>query len=212
MVITGVAMVTLAIRGTVTVFALCILLILGAVIVGRVGRGWMSLVRSLLPIIMIVGAMDIAYAGLAHGLILALRFVVVASLFGLFFLTTSLDDVAAALTAWRVPYSFGFVLVAGARYLPTMAQEASEIIDAYRARGIFQERTLLDWVSLYARILIPLVASTVRRSLRLGEAMEVRGYGRVAHPTSLVELSWSWRDSVVTVLVCGSLVLAAWLP
>lgn len=161
---------------------------------------------SLLPVVALVAGMDVIYFGAQHGLHVGLRFLLTVSLFIVFFLATSLDELSAALTSWRLPYPMVFALVSGARFAPTVAVEANEIMDAYRARGVDGGRGPLAWLRRYSRILVPLVAASIRRSLRLGEAMEMRGFGKSPRPTVLHDLAWRRRD---TLLVAAALAAAA---
>ena len=161
----------------------------------------------LLPVVALVGVMDLAYFGPEHGIVVALRFVLTVSLCALFFLTTSMDDLSAALTSWRVPYPLVFALVTGARFVPTVSMEAHEIMEAYRARGIDRSAGLSGWFRRHGRMLIPLIAATIRRSLRLGEAMEMRGFGTCKRPTIMRDLAWRASDSVLIGMAVSLLIV-----
>ncbi len=144
---------------------------------GRVVAKWVKALRAMTMFILIVTLIDILYYGPILGLITGFKFVIITSAFSIFFMTTHLDDLAAALTSLGVPYTFSFILVTSARYVPTLVWETQEIMDAYKARGIELERG--RWRSLrnYSTMLVPLIISTTRRSMRLAEAMEARAFG-----------------------------------
>ena len=46
--------------------------------------------------------------------------------------------------------------------------------------------------------MIPLLTCGIRMSEQVSAAMVVRGYGMTKHPTPVVELTWSWRDHLVS--------------
>ncbi len=186
--------------------ALIAVFLLAAIIVHRAIERYLGIAGMLLPVVSLVAGMDIIYFGPAHGLLVGFRFLLTVSLFAVFFLTTSLDDLSAALMSWRLPYPLVFALVTGARFAPTVALEAREIVDAYQARGLEGGRGPLAWLRRYQRLLVPLVAASIRRSLRLGEAMEMRGFGKTNRPTILRELQWGWGDTIL--LAAGAALLA----
>ena len=174
--------------------------------VGRVLRGLVSTLEALVFLIVLVTAMNTLYFGPVDGLLAGLKFCLAVATFSAFFLTTAPEELAAALVKLGISYNFAFTLSAGARFVPTVAREATEILDAYRARGVRFESSLVGRVRTYARVLVPLVVATVRRSLRLAEAMEARGFGYSSKRTQLRELMFG-RDDWVMVL--SALVLTA---
>jgi len=182
--------------------------LLAVVMLDRLLRPWLHTAIALSPVVLLVGLMDMIYFGPAHGLLVATRFILTVSLFALFFLTSSLDDVSAALMSWRLPYPLVFALVTGARFAPTVTMEAREIMDAYQARGVDHSGGVLGWLHRYGRILIPLVAATIRRSLRLAEAMEMRGFGKTNHPTVLRDLRWRAQDSLLVTIAVALLIIS----
>lgn len=144
---------------------------------GKVIKKWLLTLKSLIVFLVIVVSLEVIYYGLFFGLIATLKFILMTSAFSIFFLTTNLDDLGLALDKLHVPYTFSFILVSSARYIPVVIWEVQDIIDAYKARGIELERSLLLKIRSYATMLVPVVISTARRSLRMAEAMEARAFG-----------------------------------
>jgi energy-coupling factor transport system permease protein len=198
---------SLGLRGAPGLVLLALAVALAAV-VGRVGRGVLIALRGLAIFVAVVTAFDVLYFGLEAGLIAGLRFALTIATFSVFLRTTPLEDLALALVRLGVPDSFAFILATGARFVPTVAAEAGEIIDAYRARGVPYEGTLLGRVRVYARILVPLVVGTVSRSIRLAEAMEARAFGYAPRRTPLRELRFAGREWLT---LGAAIVLAALL-
>jgi len=67
----------------------------------------------------------------------------------------------------------GAVVATALNLLPALARSATEIRDAQRLRGVRTSR-----LSGVAHVAVPVVLTAVEDSVRLGEAMEARGYGR----------------------------------
>lgn len=172
----------------------------------RVVRTWLNALKSMTIIIVAATLLNILYYGVVGGLLTGLKFVIIVSFFSVFFMTTHPDDLGTALTKIGVPYTFTFILITSARYVPVLAWEAQEIVDAYKARGIELEKSRWRTLRRYATMLVPLIVCTVRRSMRLAEAMEARAFGSVRHRTSLKDLRMSGGDYA---LISATLVLAA---
>jgi len=175
-------------------------------LVGRVAGRWLSAMKSMTIVVVFATLLNILYFGLVGGLLTGLKFVIMVSFFSVFFMTTHPDDLGTALTKIGVPYTFTFILITSARYVPVLAWEAQEIVDAYKARGIELEKSRWRTLRRYATMLIPLVICTVRRSMRLGEAMEARAFGSAKHRTSLKDLRMGVGDYA---LVTATMVLFA---
>lgn len=165
---------------------------------GKVVKRWLSALRSLIVFLIIVVSLQIVYYGVIYGLIAALKFVIMTSAFSIFFLTTHLDDFGVALDKMHVPYTFSFILVSSARYIPVVVWEAQDIISAYKARGIELERSLWLRIRSYATMLVPLVISTARRSMRMAEAMEARAFGYAKKRVRYRDLKFKKADYVLT--------------
>jgi energy-coupling factor transport system permease protein len=59
------------------------------------------------------------------------------------------------------------------RLVPTLERDAAGLVEALRGRGVE-----VTGVRGRGRMLVPLLAGSLERSLNLAEAMEARGYGR----------------------------------
>ncbi len=174
------------------------------------------------------------YAALSPTFVLpismALRFLTIVGAFSCFFLTTSPDDLGLALerhlvpfTKWLIervprlkgaidPYGLCFAFIASVRFIPTMVEEATSIVDAQRARGLELDRGgLLKRIRGYVPILIPMVINALRRSDELAEAMESRAWGAVKERTSLYELRLKKGDAIVMALTALAFAIAVYV-
>jgi energy-coupling factor transport system permease protein len=156
---------------------------------------------SILLLVALIAALNYLYMGLYYTIATSLRLVNILTAFSAFSLTTHPDDLSAAFIKLRLPYSFAYMLVASARYAVVISREFSNIIDAYKARGIEFEGLFLRKVRKYTMILVPLIMCTIRRSFRLAEAMEARAFSLKCKKTYYRELSFKKTDLAFMFLV-----------
>jgi energy-coupling factor transport system permease protein len=75
--------------------------------------------------------------------------------------------------------------------VPTLERDAVGFVEALRGRGV-----AVDGLRGRARLLSPLVAGSLERSLNLAESMEARGFGRPGR-TRAPSPSWTSLDRLV---------------
>lgn len=151
-------------------------ILIGAVLLLRLGRAWLSLLKGL------------GYAAgsfflivwltfdLAAALVVSLRLLALGTVFFLFFKTTAPEDLSNTLVKLGAPYPFAFVLSASMQFVHVLTQRAANIRDAQRARGIPLEGPLSTFRHLPA-LLGPLLVQAFKLADELAEAMEARGFG-----------------------------------
>ena len=147
---------------------------------------------------------------LAFSLLVYARLVLQLKATSIFYLTTSLDDLEALLLSLKIPYFFVLTLSLAFRFLPTLGDEATRIREAQMARGLDLEsgsRLRRLWRAGIP-LLLPLFVSVLRRSVRLGEAMEARATFAFATRTNTVNLEVRRRDVGVVVATVGLLAVA----
>lgn len=159
-------------------------------------RQWWALLRALLPLAVVVLLLDVLAGGEGTGARAAARLVVLATV-GLAF-TRAVDGerLLAALGALRVPYRVSFVLVNGARFVPAVWEDVAALRDAARLRGVRLDGPPWRRAAGWRRLLVPLLVTTVRRGLQLGEAMEARAFGALPTRTRRSSLRWRVADSL----------------
>ncbi|MFQ5985772.1 MAG: energy-coupling factor transporter transmembrane component T family protein [Thermoplasmata archaeon] len=149
----------------------------------------------------ILGELAITQEALAFSLLIYARLVLMLVAASVFFLTTSLDDLEALLLSLRVPYFFVLTLSLAFRFIPTLADEARRIREAQMARGLNLEtggRLRRLWRATIP-LLLPLFVSVLRRSVRLGEALEARATFAYPTRTSSMDLAVHRADVLVSV-------------
>ncbi len=193
------------------------------VLLARVQRQWLRSLRGasfLAALIFIVNVGTTYFTNhytltaeiIENSAALTLRFVVLVESFSVFFLTTSPDHLGLALEESRVPYEFAFAFTTAVRFVPVLAEEATTIMDAQKARGLELEKGgLLKRIRNYIPVLIPLIVSAIRRSLELAEAMESRAWGAAKKRTNLYLLKLHRGDYVLIAITVGILVAAIYI-
>lgn len=139
-----------------------------------------------------------------------MRFVLIIFFSTLLTLTTtplSLSDAVEALlkplVRFKVPaHEIGLMLSLSLRFVPTLMDDTTRIMNAQKARGVdFGEGNLIQKVKSIIPILIPLFASSFKRADALAIAMEARGYQGGDSRTKYRLLSWQLKDSLAIALV-----------
>ena len=94
------------------------------------------------------------------------------------------------------------------RFVPTLMDDTTRIMNAQRARGVdFGEGKLVQKVKSIIPILIPLFASSFKRADALAIAMEARGYNGGEGRTRFRRLVWKRNDSlaIISLFILGVL-------
>lgn len=155
------------------------------------------------------GIITITSYGISQACLIFMRFVLIIFFSTLLTLTTtplSLSDAVESLlrplTRFKVPaHEIGLMLSLSLRFVPTLMDDTTRIMNAQRARGVdFGEGSLLNKVKTIIPILIPLFASSFKRADALAIAMEARGYQGGDGRSKYRILKWERKDSL-TILV-----------
>ena len=121
-------------------------------------------------------------------------------------LADAVESLLKPLERLKVPaHEIGLMLSLSLRFVPTLMDDTTRIMNAQRARGVdFGEGNLIQKVKSIIPILIPLFASSFKRADALAIAMEARGYQGGDGRTKYRLLKWTTKDSL-TILVIISL-------
>lgn len=93
-------------------------------------------------------------------------------------LTDAIESLLSPLRLFRFPaHEFAMMMSIALRFIPTLMEETSKIMNAQKARGVdFSSGGLVKRAKALVPILIPLIVSSVRRADELAMAMECRCY------------------------------------
>lgn len=153
--------------------------------------------------------------------VLALRIIVLMACTSLYFsytttpieLTDGIETGLAPLKKIKVPvHEFAMMMTIALRFIPTLVDETTKIMNAQKARGAdFSSGGLIKRAKALIPIIIPLFVSAFRRADELATAMECRCYRGGSGRTRMKVLKMKARDYIfllLTVLmVVGVIVL-----
>jgi energy-coupling factor transport system permease protein len=155
------------------------------------------------PEVPVIGQLDVTSEELSEALFQSLRLVAVGLAFAAYALLLDLDGLLLA--GGRLRRSVLAVALA-TRLVPTLERDAAGYVEALRGRGL-----TVEGVRGRARLISPLVAGSLERSLNLAESMEARGFGRPGR-TRAPSPPWSTLDRLAIVAAVAVVALGAlWL-
>ncbi len=154
----------------------------------------------------LLGELFLTKEAVEFSIIIFGRLVLMLAALSVFTMTTSLDKLEALLFKLHLPYFFVLTLSFTFRFIPTMVLEAQRIGEAQMARGLDLKRggLLTRWWNRVVPFILPLMVSTLRRSIRFAEALETRGTFASKERTTALKLDFRPSDGTV---VFGSLAL-----
>lgn len=110
----------------------------------------------------------------------------------------------------RLPVDdFALMTLIALRFIPTLIEEAEQLIKAQRARGAsFSTGSLRVRAQSMLALFVPFMRSTLRRASELSIALDARGYQVEGQQTRLYEKSFASRDYLALLVVSGLLLVA----
>jgi energy-coupling factor transport system permease protein len=155
------------------------------------------------PEVPVIGQLDVTSDEVSEALFQSLRLIAVGLAFAAYALLLDLDGLLLA--GGRMRRSVLAVALA-TRLVPTLERDAAGYVEALRGRGL-----VVEGVRGRARLISPLVAGSLERSLNLAESMEARGFGRPGR-TRAPSLPWTALDRLAMVAAVAVVVIGAlWL-
>ena len=120
-------------------------------------------------------------------------------------LTDGLESLLAPLRVIKVPvHEFAMMMTIALRFIPTLAEETTKIMNAQKARGVdFSHGGLIRRAKALVPILIPLFVSSFRRADELATAMECRCYRGGKGRTKMTVPHLHLWDFVMLLLMAG---------
>jgi energy-coupling factor transport system permease protein len=155
------------------------------------------------PTIPVVGTLDITSTELSGALFNACRLAAVSLAFAAYGLWLDHDRLVQAAGFARRSV---LAIALATRLMPALERDAGGLVEALRGRGVEPEG-----LRGRARLVSPLLAGSLERSINLAEAMEARGFGRPGS-TRLPQPGWGVLDRLALVgAVLAVVVGASWL-
>ena len=98
-------------------------------------------------------------------------------------------------------HTFAMIMTIALRFIPTLIEETDKIMSAQKARGASLETgSIIKRIKAVIPILIPLLASSIRRAFELADAMECRCYHGGEGRTRLKVMKCSKRDYITAMI------------
>jgi energy-coupling factor transport system permease protein len=145
-----------------------------------------------------VGPFRVTQGGVLYGVGMSFRILDMVIVPIALFLTTPQPDFVAALRRLGLPYKATFALSTSLRFLPTIVGIGESIVEAQRARGLDPNSGgPIRRLRSYARILGPLVITSIRIAQQLSLAVEARAFSINRQRTYLRVLRFGRMDRVV---------------
>ena len=154
---------------------------------------------------------EIYREGLIKAGVLALRIITLMACTSLYFsytttpieLTDGIETGLAPLKKIKVPvHEFAMMMTIALRFIPTLVDETTKIMNAQKARGAdFSTGSLIKRAKALVPIIIPLFVSAFRRADELATAMECRCYRGGNGRTRMKVLKMKARDYVFLILM-----------
>ena len=149
------------------------------------------------PTVPVLGQLDVTREELYNGLFQGLRLTAVALAFAAYALLLDHDRLVQSA---RFARRSVLAVALATRLVPTLERDASGLVEALRGRGVE-----VTGVRGRGRMLVPLLAGSLERSLNLAEAMEARGYGRPG-ATRALQAPWGVAERAA---LAGSVLIVA---
>ena len=179
---------------------LILITLLPIIIIGRLFKKWVKSVKGmsfLYMFIIVLNTLFINDNGLSFSIAMILRISIMISAFSLFFLTVDPNDLALSLISMKIPYEYAFSFSLAFRFVPTIAIETQNIIDAQQSRGYeMQKKGIINQIKNLFPLLVPLIVSSIKRAFNVAEALESRSFGNKKGRTFYYTIRYSFKDWV----------------
>lgn len=170
------------------------------IIIGKLLKQWLKSIRAMSFLILFILILNTLFISFSFAVAMIFRIYIMVSAFSLFFLTVDPNDLALSLITMKFPYEFAFSFSLAFRFVPTIAIEAQNIIDAQQSRGYeMQEKGLINQIKNLFPLLIPLIICSIRRAFNVAEALESRAFGSKKERTYYYTIKFTAKDWIFTI-------------
>jgi len=148
-----------------------------------------------------LGPLNATAEGIKVGLAIALRILAIVSASTIIAKTTSPREIFLTLVNMGVPYKLAYGLFTAIRFIPLMEYEAHTIRDAQFVRGIASKKGgIISKVKQAGNLLVPLIATGMRRADQSAASMEIRAFGLYPNRTYIHKLSYTRAGTVFLII------------
>ncbi|MFX0106078.1 MAG: energy-coupling factor transporter transmembrane component T family protein, partial [Candidatus Hodarchaeota archaeon] len=173
---------------------------------------WIKSIRGLSYLIIFIVILNTLFISLSFAIAMILRIYIMVSAFSIFFLTVDPNDLALSLISMKFPYEFAFSFSLAFRFVPTIAFEAQNILDAQQSRGYeMQKKGLISQIKNLFPLLIPLIICSIKRAFNVAEALESRAFGSRKERSYYYSIKYSIIDWFFTIYLMLFLAISIFL-
>jgi energy-coupling factor transport system permease protein len=182
---------------------LILITLIPVIIIGRLFKKWLESVKGmsyLYVFIVILNTLFIERNGFSFAIAMIIRISIMISAFSLFFLTVDPNDLALSLISMKIPFEYAFSFSLAFRFVPTIALETQNIIDAQQSRGYeMQKKGIINQIKNLFPLLVPLIVSSIKRAFNVAEALESRSFGNKKGRTFYYTIRYSLKDWIFSI-------------
>lgn len=179
---------------------LILMSLLPLILLGKLLTEWLKSLRGMSFLILLILVINTLFLSLSFSLAMILRIIIMVSSFSIFFLTVHPNDLALSLISMKIPYEIAFSFSLAFRFVPTIAMEAQNIMDAQMSRGYeMQKKGLISQVKNLFPLLIPLIVCSIKRAFNVAEALESRAFGSNKERTFFYNIRYRAKDYLFTI-------------
>jgi energy-coupling factor transport system permease protein len=162
---------------------------------------WMLFYRQGRPLAYL-GPLYLSRASLEFGFGRGLKLAELLATSVLFLSTTKVEEFATGLAKLGVPYRISFAITLSFRLVPLFIDAALVVVQAQALRGHeFNRGGPVARVRRYLPVTIPVFMGALRKANNMAMALEARGFGYSANPTSYLQYRLRAADVGTLVLV-----------
>ncbi len=170
------------------------------ILIGKLFKQWIKSIRGLSFLILFIIVLNTLFISLSFAIAMILRIYIMITAFSIFFLSVDPNDLALSLISMKIPYEFAFSFSLAFRFVPTIANEAQNILDAQQSRGYeMQKKGLINQIKNLFPLLIPLIICSIRRAFNVAEALESRAFGSKKERTFYYSIEYTIKDWIFTI-------------
>ncbi len=170
------------------------------ILLGKLFKQWIKSINGISFLILFIIILNTLFISLSFAIAMILRIIIMISAFSIFFLTVDPNDLALSLISMKLPYEFAFSFSLAFRFVPTIAIEAQNILDAQQSRGYeMQKKGLINQIKNLFPLLIPLIICSIKRAFNVAEALESRGFGSRKERSYYYSIKYSLKDWIFTI-------------
>lgn len=169
------------------------------IFLGRMIKEWIRSIRGLSFLVLLIIVLNTYFQSLDHAIAMIIRILIMITAFSIFFLTVHPNDLALSLISMKVPYPYAFSFSLAFRFVPTIANEAQNIMDAQQSRGYeTEQKGMINQIKNLFPLLVPLIICSIKRAFNVAEALESRAFGANNERSFYYNIKYKFKDWAVT--------------